>query len=91
MAKKLNARCPLQAECERKCAHEGHELDCDYYHCNARDELVIEDQEAIRRQREREQEERLYEELLAADDCEDPEEGGEDAAEAPAEEHIKVV
>lgn len=89
MAKKLNARCPLQAECERKCAHEGHELDCDYYHCNARDELVIEDQEAIRRQREREQEERLYEELLAADDGEDPEEGGEDsAAEAPAEEHI---
>lgn len=89
MAKKLNARCPLQAECERKCVHEGHELDCDYYHCNARDELVIEDQEAIRRQREREQEERLYEELLAADDSEDPEEGGEDAAaEAPAEEHI---
>ena len=78
MAKKLNARCPLQAECERKCAHEGHELDCDYYHCNARDELVIEDQEAIRRQREREQENRMYEELLADLGDDDPEETGED-------------
>lgn len=89
MAKKLNARCPLQAECERKCTHEGHELDCDYYHCNARPGLVIEDQEAIRRQREREREDHLYEELLAADDGEDPAEDGEDiTAEAPAEHHI---
>lgn len=89
MAKKLNARCPLQAECERKCTHEGHELDCDYYHCNARPGLVIEDQEAIRRQREREREDQLYEELLAADDGEDPAEDGEDiTAETPAEYHI---
>ena len=89
MAKKTNARCPLQAECEHKCKHEGHELDCDYYNCNARDELVIEDQEAIRRQREREREEQLYKELLAADDGEDSEETDEDATtEAPVEEHI---
>lgn len=84
-------RCPLQAECERKCTHEGHELDCDYYRYNARDELVIEDQEAIRRQREREREDRLYEELLAADDGDDPEEDSEYAAEAPAEEHIAAT
>ena len=89
MAKKTNARCPLQAECERKCKHEGHELDCDYYNCNARDEQVIEDQEAIRRQREREREEQLYEELLAADDGEDSEGTDEDTTtEAPVEEHI---
>ena len=25
---KTNDRCPLQAECEQKCAHVGHELDC---------------------------------------------------------------
>lgn len=92
MAKKLNARCPLQAECERKCAHEGHELDCDYYHCNARDELVIEDQETIRRQREREQEERMYAELYAGSDDEDPEGTDEiTTAEASAEKHIADV
>lgn len=82
MAKKVNARCPLQAECERNCKHELHELDCDYYSANARDELVIEDQEEIRRQKEREWEEQMYAELLAE---EDP---GEDPAEDPAEEHI---
>lgn len=92
MAKKLNARCPLQAECERKCAHEGHELDCDYYHCNARPGLVIEDQETIRWQREREREDQLYGELLAAEDGEDPAEDGEDtAAEAPAEEYVATT
>lgn len=90
MAKKVNARCPLQAECERKCAHEGHELDCDYYYCNARDELVIEDQEAIRRQREREQEERILAQLFGVDPDEDEfDETSEDTAPvAPAEEHI---
>ena len=89
MAKKKNARCPLQAECERKCAHEGCELDCDYYHWNARDELVIEDQEAIRRQREREQEERMYAELYTEPDDDDPKETvGADTTEPTAEEHI---
>lgn len=53
MAKKINNCCPLQAECERKCAHEGHELDCDYYRNNAREGLTIEDQEAIREQQTR--------------------------------------
>lgn len=86
MAKKLNARCPLQAECERKCAHEGHELDCDYYHCNARDELVIEDQEAIRRAREKEREEEIY--FAELNDTDPYEDASEDAAEAPAELHI---
>ena len=86
MAKKTNARCPLQTECERKCKHEGHELDCDYYNCNARDELVIEDQETIRRQREREREEQMYEEELCGIDYD--EEDLEDTAETPAEVHI---
>ena len=86
MAKKTNARCPLQTECERKCKHEGHELDCDYYNCNARDELVIEDQEAIRRQREREREERMYEEELCGIDYD--EEDPEDTTETPVEVHI---
>lgn len=61
MAKKINNRCPLQAECERKCAHEGHELDCDYYRNNAREGLSIEDQEAIREQQTRAYEEALLE------------------------------
>lgn len=61
MAKKINNRCPLQAECERKCAHEGHELDCDYYRNNAREGLTIEDQEAIREQQTRANEEALLE------------------------------
>ncbi len=86
MAKKVNARCPLQVECERKCAHEGHELDCDYYSNNARAELVIEDQEAIRQQREQEAEDRMYEELYGSDlDEDDP---SEESAEVPEEEHI---
>ncbi len=86
MAKKVNARCPLQAECERKCVYDGHELDCDYYNNNARGDLVIEDQEAIRRAQEREREERMYAELYGSDpDEDDPD---EDPTEAPAEEHI---
>lgn len=32
----INKRCPLQPECERKCAYHGHEQDCDYYISNAR-------------------------------------------------------
>lgn len=84
--KKGNSRCPLQAECERKCAHEGHELDCDYYNCNARDELVIEDQEAIRRAREKEREEEIY--FAELNDTDPDEDASEDAAEAPAELHI---
>lgn len=55
MAKKvLNKRCPLQAECERKCVHEGHELDCEYYANNGiGEDRTIPDQEEIRRERER--------------------------------------
>lgn len=64
MAKKLNVCCPLQTDCERKCTHEGHELDCDYYKNNARDDLVIADQEAIRERQIREREEQIYEESL---------------------------
>ena len=77
---KKNERCPLQSECERKCKHVGHELDCDYYNCNAREELVIGDQEEIRRTREREQEERWYAENFGDDEenlgDEEPDGGG---------------
>ena len=68
MAKK-NYRCPLQAECERSCKFHGRELDCDYYHDNARDGYVIEDQEEQRRKLEKEWAEQFYGNLLdEADD-----------------------
>lgn len=70
--KKLNTRCPLQEECERKCTYEGHELDCDYYFNNAvGEDRTIEDQELIRAEREREVYEAEYEAELAAVDEED--------------------
>lgn len=53
--KVINKRCPLQAECERKCEYEGHELDCRYYADNGvGEDRTIPDQEAIRQERERE-------------------------------------
>lgn len=72
MAKKvLNERCPLSVECERKkCEHIGHELDCDYYHANAREELVIQDQERLREERWRQLEEQ---EMADMEDDEDEE------------------
>lgn len=36
MTKQPNPRCPLQPECERKCAYQRRELDCEYYRSNAR-------------------------------------------------------
>jgi len=57
--KKTNKRCPLQAECERKCQHEGHELDCDYYYNNALGDYVIEDQEREREKRWKESEDKI--------------------------------
>lgn len=60
--KKGNERCPLQAECGRKCEHAGHELDCTYYRNNARDELVIDDQEE---RRENEWREAVFQEETA--------------------------
>ena len=43
-----NERCPLQAECERKCKFQFKELECDYYHANARPGYEIADQEEKR-------------------------------------------
>ena len=63
MAKK-NYRCPLQDECERSCKWHGHELECQYYHDNARDGYVIDDQEELRREREREWAEQFFENLI---------------------------
>ena len=54
---KTNDRCPLQAECEKKCAYVGRELDCHYYDNNARPGYEIDDQEELRRARWREAEE----------------------------------
>ena len=59
MAKNLNTRCPLQAECERKCTYEGHELDCEYYSVNGVGSSVIADQEAIREERARKRQEEI--------------------------------
>lgn len=58
---KTNDRCPLQAECEQKCAHVGHELDCPYYHANARPGYEIYDQEQRRMTKFLEAEEAEYE------------------------------
>lgn len=64
--KKLNNRCPLQAECERKCEYELRELDCDYYAVNGvGEDRTIPDQEEKRRQKERDEESRWYESQLA--------------------------
>lgn len=73
MAKKvLNERCPLSAECERKkCEHIGQEMDCNYYHANAREELVIEDQERLREERWRQLEEQEMEDMEDDEDEED--------------------
>lgn len=74
----INKRCPLQAECERKCSFEGHELDCVYYFINAvGEDRTIEDQEAIRANRYREMEEAEYEAELSA--VEEDEEHSPDA------------
>lgn len=58
---KTNDRCPLQAECERKCSYIGRELDCPYYHVNARPGYEIDDQEERRRAKWKEAEEAEYE------------------------------
>lgn len=67
MAKKnLNDRCPLQAECERKCTYSGRELDCDYYANNGvGEDRTIPDQEEKRREIERRRDEEQYEADLA--------------------------
>lgn len=76
MAKKnLNSRCPLQAECERKCEYEGHELDCEYYANNGvGEDRTIPDQEEKRRDIERHREEDDF----LADLGDDDEDGGEE-------------
>lgn len=52
--KNVNARCPLQVECERKCEYENHELDCSYYRDNAvGEDRTIPDQEELREAKER--------------------------------------
>lgn len=79
--KKKNERCPLQAECERKCEYERRELDCDYYKNNAREDFIIEDQEERRREIERKRdEERYMAELAEVDD--DEEESTDQSADA---------
>lgn len=39
-----NERCPLQAECERRCSFYGREKECDYYHGNARPGDMIDEE-----------------------------------------------
>lgn len=76
---KKNDRCPLQVECERNCAHVGHELECAYYEANARDDLIIEDQEKIREARwKKSLEEDFERELAEIEDDDDDDDEGED-------------
>lgn len=58
---KTNDRCPLQAECEKKCEYIFRELDCPYYHVNARPGYEIDDQEERRRAEWKKAEEAEYE------------------------------
>lgn len=58
---KTNDRCPLQGECEKKCEYIRRELDCPYYHVNARPGYEIDDQEERRRAEWKEAEEAEYE------------------------------
>ena len=53
MAKAKNARCPFREECERKCAYEFKELQCDYYRNNAYGDMVIPEQEQLRAMQEK--------------------------------------
>ena len=39
-----NERCPLQAECERRCSFYGREKECDYYHGNGRPGAMIDEE-----------------------------------------------
>lgn len=39
-----NERCPLQAECERRCSFYGREKECDYYYGNARPGAMIDEE-----------------------------------------------
>lgn len=73
MAKKnLNSRCPLQAECERKCEYERHELDCEYYANNGvGEDRTIPDQEEKRRDIERRRNEDDFLAHLGDDDEDD--------------------
>lgn len=67
MAKKnLNDRCPLRAECERKCEYKFRELECDYYANNGiGEDRTIPDQEEKRGEAERKTYEEQYEADLA--------------------------
>ena len=58
---KTNDRCPLQGECEKKCEYIRRELDCPYYHVNARPGYEIDDQEERRRAKWKETEEAEFE------------------------------
>lgn len=74
MRTKTNERCPLQAECEHSCEFQHRELECNYYRDNARGDLVIEDQEKIRNERDLASEAEMWEAAMAElpeDDLED--------------------
>lgn len=79
-----NNRCPLQAECERKCTFKLRELECDYYKYNARPDYYIKDQEAIRQKQERAEDEKLEEAMIA--EIPDEEELDEEESNEEAEE-----
>lgn len=76
MAKEVNNRCPLQAECENVCKWQGSELDCDYYHSFARPGYEIDDQETIRFKR-------IDEAMMAAYEADDEDE--EEYVESPSD------
>ena len=82
-----NKRCPLQEECEKKCSYQGHELDCTYYHTNARKDYYIEDQEEIRREIDRKADEEYWARHLA-EIAEEEDEDEDSKEESEPEKHV---
>lgn len=86
MATKKNERCPLQVECDRKCTFQHRELECDYYKNNAYPGCDIEDQEKIREEQEKQQDEQMWEQIInSMEDEEDFEEQEEPETAEPEE------
>lgn len=79
-----NDRCPLQAECEKKCTYQHHELDCPYYHANARPGYEIQEQEELRWKQYKEAEEAEYWGTGDEKEPEEQEENREELAEQEA-------
>lgn len=76
-----NKRCPLQAECGKKCEFINNEINCSYYEANGIGDNTIPDQEAIRAAREEAQSAALETEALENIEADETEAVSDDNAE----------